>query len=425
MGRQPWLVYGLLRTSEGSSKAVSSGEALFTLIGFTGLYFLLGLLYLFLVGHEVMHGDAKPDTSHRGRGGAALIGLWFSILCLMIIFFAVMEGWDFGVGALHYLTARNQEERRVVMASLGPLWTWHEVWLVATGGVLFVAFPRVLSTAFPAYYLALFLVLWTLILRGLSLEFRGHLSDPLWRSFWDFGFFASNVTLAILFGVAIGNVMRGMPLSPDTPLTLPLFTDFGVNGFGVENHPGILDWYTVSVAVFTLVCLSAHGASYLAIKTDGEVNRRSERLAKRLWPLTMLLLILVSVETFFVRPQLFTGMSTTPLAWVGLAVVVEGLIAIFTGLRPGAGQRTFLGGCAFIAGLLGTAAASLFPVMLHSTLAPEYSITAENGSSDINNLWAAAYWWPVAFALSLGYFFFVGRHYRGRVQISKDTQLPY
>jgi cytochrome d ubiquinol oxidase subunit II len=346
--------------------------------------------------------------------------LWFAILCLMITFFAVMEGWDFGSGALHYAAARNQEERRMLIAAIGPLWTWHEVWLVGTGGVLFAAFPRVLATGFPAYYLALHLVLWTLLLRGISIEFRAHIDHALWRSFWDFVFCISNAALAILFGVAIGNVMRGMPLSPNTPLSLALFTDFGVRG-----QVGILDWYTLSVAVFTLVCLSAHGASYLAIKSDGEVYRRSWALAKWLWAATALLLVVVSLETFVVRPEFWQGMSARPSAWAGVAVVGGGLVSIFSGLRSGAGRRMFLGGCALIAGLLGTAAASLFPVMLHSTLAPEYSITAWNGSSDAGALRAAAYWWPAAFCFALVYGIFVARYYRGRAQVPADGHHPY
>jgi len=349
-----------------------------------------------------------------------MIELWYFILCLMITFFAVMEGWDFGVGALHYLAARNQDERRIVIAALGPLWSWHEVWLVGTGGVLFVAFPRVLAIAFPAYYLALYLVLWALVLRGISLEFRGHIAGALWWSFWDFVFSVSNVLLAILVGVAIGNIMRGIPLAANAQLSLPLFTDFGVRG-----RIGILDWYTLSVALFTLVCLSAHGASYLATKTEGEVYRRSRRLAQWLWLAAFLLLIVVSAETAYVRPQLWTGMAARPLAWAALAVVGGGVICIFTGLRASADGRTFAGGCLLIAGLLGAAAACLFPVMLHSTLAPKYSITAWNGSSDVSSLRVAAYWWPVSFALALCYFGFIAKHYRGRVQIAKDTQRPY
>jgi cytochrome d ubiquinol oxidase subunit II len=337
-----------------------------------------------------------------------MVELWFAILCLMLVMFTVLGGWDFGAGALHFIAARNQEERRLLIAAIGPLWTWNEVWLVAGGGVLFVAFPRVLAISFPAYYLALFLVLWTLIVRGIALEVRGLIASGLWRAFWDFVFAAANISLAILFGAAIGNVIRGMPLQADVPLSLALFTDFGVRGM-----LGILDWYTVSVAVFTLVCLCAHGASYLAVRSEGEVYRRAKALTKWMWPVTVILLLAVSLETFYVRPELFAGMAGRPVAWVALAFVAGGLAAIVTGLRAGAETRTFLGGCALIAGLLGAAAAGLFPVILYSTVSPAYSITAYNGSSDPSSLRAASYWWPVALVLSLSYVWFVGKIYGG------------
>ena len=340
-----------------------------------------------------------------------MVQLWFTILCLMLGMFAVLSGRDFGAGALHFVAARNQDERQTLISAIGPLWTWNEVWLVAGGGVLFVAFPRVLAISFPAFYLALFLVLWTLILRGIALEVRGLIDSGLWRAFWDFTFCAANVLLAIFFGAAIGNVIRGMPLRADVPLSLPLFTDFGVRGM-----LGILDWYTVSVAVFTLVCLCAHGASYLALKSEGEVYRRAKGLTKRLWPVTAVLLLAVSAETFYVRPELFTGMAGRPVAWLALMFAAGGLAAVITGPHAGAEGRTLWGGCFFIAGLLGSAAASLFPVILHSTVSAEYSITAYNGSSDASSLQAAIYWWPVAFALSFVYFGFVGKYYRGRAR---------
>jgi cytochrome d ubiquinol oxidase subunit II len=348
-----------------------------------------------------------------------MVELWFAILCLMLVMFTVLGGWDFGAGALHFVAARNQEERRMLIAAIGPLWTWNEVWLVASGGVLFVAFPRVLAISFPAYYLALFLVLWTLILRGIALEVRGLIDSGLWRTFWDTGFAAANILLAILFGAAIGNVVRGMPLQPDAPLSLPLFTDFGVRG-----PLGILDWYTISVAVFTLVCLCAHGASYLALKAEGEVYRRARILTKWLWPAAVVLLVAVSVETFYVRPEMFTNMAGRPLAWIALVMTVGGIAAMLSGPHSGAEGRTFWGGCFFIAGLMGSAAASLFPVILYSTVSGQYSITAYNGSSDASSLRAASYWWPVAFALSFVYFWIVGKHYRGRAQASQYGHDP-
>ncbi len=349
-----------------------------------------------------------------------MVALWFAVLCLMITLFVLLAGWDIGAGALHFVVARNQEERRALIAAIGPLWTWNEVWLVTTGGVLFVAFPRVLAISFPAYYLALFLVLWTLILRGISLEFRGHIPSELWRSFWDFVLAVANILLAILFGAAIGNVVRGMPLRASESLSLPLFTNFGVRGM-----LGILDWYTLSMAVFTLVCLGAHGAAYLALKTEGDLRRRSQRFTKWLWLGAVFLLLVISFETFYVRPELFYGMAGRPAAWIGLALMAGGLAAIFTGLRSAAEARIFVGGCVLIAGLLGTAAASLFPVMLYSTVSPEFSITAYNGSSDLSSLRAASYWWPVALALTWAYFWFVAKHYRGRVRSSPDPSQPY
>jgi cytochrome bd ubiquinol oxidase subunit II len=349
-----------------------------------------------------------------------MITLWFVTLCSMLTFFIILDGWDFGAGALHFVVARTPEERRELIAAIGPLWSWHEVWLVGSGGILFVAFPRVLSMAFPAYYLALYLVLWSLLLRGLSIEFRGHIFSPLWHAFWDGVFCLANVLLAVLFGTAIGNVMRGMPLLPNSALTLPLFTQFGV-----RRQVGILDWYTLSFAVFALVCLAAHGASYLATRTEGRVYVRSRRISGILWMATAALLVVITLETADVRPELFSGMRDRPLAWIPLAITATGLLGVYSGLRSGKDHRAFFGGCAVIAGLLGTAAASLFPVMLHSTISPEYSITAWNGASSPASLQAAMYWWPVSFVLAIVYFIFIGKHYGGRVQPSQDTQHPY
>lgn len=240
-----------------------------------------------------------------------------------------------------------------------------------------------------------------------------HSNPGLWRAFWDTGFAAANILLAILFGAAIGNVVRGMPLQADVPLSLPLFTDFGVPG-----PLGILDWSTVSVAIFTPVCLCAHGASYLAMKAEGEVYRRARMLTKWLWPAAVVLLVAVSVETFYVRPAMFTNMAGRPLAWIALMLTVGGMAAMLSGPHSGAEGRTFWGGCFFIAGLMGSAAASLFPAILYSTVSGQYSISAYNGSSDASSLRAASYGWQAAFALSFVYFWIVAKHYRGRAQAS-------
>ncbi len=259
-----------------------------------------------------------------------MVEVWFALLCVTLIVFVVLDGWDIGAGILHWIAGRTSAERREIVAAIGPLWSWHEVWLVAFGGTFLLAFPRVLATSFAGFYLALWFVLWAFILRGMSLEVGGHIDDRLWRSWWDFVFVVSNVLLAVLFGAALGNVIRGVPLDESGKFSMSLFTDFRVRG-----RVGILDWYTVSVAVFTTVLLAAHGATYLRLKTTGQLHERSERLARQLWTAVPVLFAVVSLQTWVVRPALYRAMVERPLAWLAVAVVVAGAWALCRVARHG------------------------------------------------------------------------------------------
>ena len=346
-----------------------------------------------------------------------MVEVWFGLLCVTLIVFVVLDGWDIGAGVLHWVAGKTSAERREIVAAIGPLWSWHEVWLVAFGGTLLLAFPKVMATSFAGFYLALWLVLWSFILRGVSIEVGGHIDDKLWRLWWDFVFAVSNVLLAVLFGAALGNVIRGVPLDDSGTFSMSLFTDFGVRG-----RVGILDWYTVSVAVFTTVLLAAHGATYLRLKTIGQLHQRTERLARQLWTTTVVLLAVVSLETWVVRPALYEAMVERPLAWLAIAAIVAGAWALVTGLRGTAERRAFAGSCAVIVGLLAGAAVSVFPVMLHSTLAPEHSMTAYNGAAPAHGLAMALIWWPVAFLLAFTYLIVILREYRGKVRPTEDTQ---
>jgi cytochrome d ubiquinol oxidase subunit II len=346
-----------------------------------------------------------------------MVELWFALLCFTLIIFVVLDGWNIGAGALHLIAAKTGAERREIIAALGPLWSWHEVWLLAFGGTFLLAFPRVMATSFAGFYLALWFVLWAFILRGVSIEVGGHVHDRLWQSWWDFIFAVSSALLAVLFGAALGNVIRGVPLDGSGKFSMSLFTHFGVHGW-----VGILDWYTVSVAVFTTVVLSAHGATYLRLKTTGEVHARSERLARWLWTTGLILFPIISLETWVVRPGLYGAMIGRPGAWLAVAVVPAAAWALFTGLRGRAEGRAFAGSCAAIASLLAGAASSVFPVMLHSTLAPEHSITAYNGAAPVHGLAVALIWWPVALVLAVTYFTIVMRNYRGKV---RPTEHPH
>src|SRR5262249_10252168 len=155
-----------------------------------------------------------------------------------------------GAGALRLFVSTTQDERRQVLDAIGPMWSWYEVWLVGAGGVLLLAFPPVLAAAFSGYYLALFLILWLLGLRGVAIELGRHMSHPLWSAFWDLILTASSGLLMVIFGVALGNIIRGVPLNEQGEFHMAFFTDFRVDG-----HVGLLDWYTLTVGLFALAGL--------------------------------------------------------------------------------------------------------------------------------------------------------------------------
>src|ERR1700732_2349014 len=245
----------------------------------------------------------------------------------MLITYVVFDGRNFGAGMLHWLVAKTRDERRQVVAAIGPLWSWHEVWLVGFGGTLIAVFPRLMASAFAGYYLALFLILWCLILRGVSLEVGGQINDRLWQTYWDFIFVCSNFLLAILFGAAAGNVARGVPLNADGNFSMAFFTDFNVRG-----HVGLLDWYTVSIAVLATVVLAGQGGPFLTLKTEGLVHDRSERLAKYLWIAVAPLLLVILVESRIVRPDLPGRAWSNPFWWIGLTVTVISIVALVSGL---------------------------------------------------------------------------------------------
>lgn len=346
-----------------------------------------------------------------------MIATWYAVVGFMLIAYVALDGRNFGAGMLHWLVTRTPEERRQVIAAIGPLWSWHEVWLVGFGGTMLAVFPTLLASAFAGYYLALFLILWCLILRGTSLEVGGHINDRMWQGFWDFVFVLANTLLAILFGVAAGNLARGVPLDADGTFSMAFFTDFTPRG-----HVGLLDWYTVSVALFAVVILAAHGATYLTLKTEGPVHDRSKRYARVLWAAVVPLLVVISALSAVVRPDLLGHAIDNPFWWLGLILVGAAAIALVSGLATQREMRSFIGSNLLLAGLLGTGAAAIFPVVLHSTLAPENSLNAYDVAAGPNSLMYAAIWWPIGFALAASYFVVMSRRYAGKVSVKRDNQ---
>jgi cytochrome bd ubiquinol oxidase subunit II len=346
-----------------------------------------------------------------------VITAWYAVVSFMLIIYIVLDGRNFGAGMLHWFVAKTTEERRQVVAAIGPLWPWHEVWLVGFGGTLVAVFPKLMASAFSGYYLALFLILWCLLLRGMALEVGGHIKDAMWQGFWDFVFVVSSFLLAILFGAAGGNMARGVPLDAHQNFSMAFFTNFGVRG-----NVGLLDWYTVSVALFAMVLLAAHGANYLTLKTEGPVHDRSAALAKTLWLTIPFLLAVISAETWIVRPDLPVRGFVNPFSWLGVIVIVGSGIGLVSGIKRGNEERAFLASNFLIIGLLATGAATIFPVVLFSTLDPANSLTAASVAAPANSLFIAAIWWPFGAILAFLYFIFIARRYTGKVSLERDTQ---
>ena len=342
--------------------------------------------------------------------------LWFAVAAGLLAIYVVMDGFDFGAGALHLLVARTDRERRQVLAAIGPFWDGNEVWLLAAGGVLFLAFPAVLAAGLSGFYLAIFLVLWTLILRGIAIEFRSHVDDRLWRSFWDATFALASTLAPVLFGAALGNLLRGVPLSADGWFALSLFESFSPTG-----ALGILDWYTVLVGVFALVAILHHGALFLAWRTDGVVRARSLEAAARLFPATIALWLLASFATVRLAPQMVENFAARPVAWAVTALFLGGLAASLLARRAGRDLAAFVASCAFLLGLLAATAAALYPTMLRaSTVAPP--LTALNSAAAPHSLRVALFWWPFGLLLAILYYVVLFRLHRGKAQAAAEGE---
>src|SRR6266403_2242226 len=227
---------------------------------------------------------SRPRIEERNMGT-----LWFCLIATMLIVYVLLDGFDLGTGAIHLLVAKTDEERRQVLASVGPVWDGNEVWLIAAGGTLFFGFPALYASGFSGFYLPLMIVLWLLILRGISIEFRNHIISRVWDPLWDFLFSASSLLLAVFFGAALANVVRGVPLDASGYFFEPLWTNFQLG-----DDVGILDWYTILVGVFALVVLVMHGALWVRMKTGGPVSERAAALARRVWFAVLALTVIVT-----------------------------------------------------------------------------------------------------------------------------------
>jgi len=323
-----------------------------------------------------------------------VIALWYALVAATLTVYVVLDGFDFGAGALHLFVARNDAERREVLGAIGPVWDANEVWLIAGGGMLFFAFPQAYAAGFSGFYLPLTVVLWLLLIRGLSIELRSHLDDPLWHAFWDAGLFFSSASMAVVLGASLGNVLRGVPIDASGSFMAPWFTNFRVRG-----EAGVLDWYTLLLGLFSLIALSAHGASYLCWQTEGMVRERAVRAARALWIAVAAGGLACIVATWRVRPSLYVALLSRPWSWPLASIALAGLAGALL-LRD---RRGFIASSAFLAATLGATAAGLFPVLLPSTIDPRFDVIAYTAAPGAHGLRVGLGWWMIGIPLAAAY----------------------
>src|SRR5271155_3076721 len=249
--------------------------------------------------------------------------IWFCLVAIMIAMYVLLDGFDLGAGAIHLLLAETDDERRQVLASIGPVWDGNEVWLLAAGGTLYFAFPALYASAFSGFYLPLMVVLWLLILRGSSIEFRNHLKSPAWNPFWDLVFCASSLLLTLFFGAALANVVRGVPLDASGYFFEPLWTNFRLG-----EETGILDWYTILVGVLALLALAMHGSLWVQLKTKGPVRDRAAKLGRQIWWGVAGVTAIVTALTFAVQPQVKENFTTWPVGFIFPLLAVSGIAGV-------------------------------------------------------------------------------------------------
>lgn len=341
--------------------------------------------------------------------------IWFWIVALMLVAYVVLDGFDLGVGILHPLVARTEQERRIMFRSIGPVWDGNEVWLLAAGGTLYFAFPLLYASAFSGFYLPLMIVLWLIILRGLSVELRSHIQMDVWKSFFDGLFFLSSALLAIFFGAALANVVRGVPLGADGYFFLPLWTNWQPGA-----APGILDWYTVIGGVLALLALAIHGACYLLVKTEGDLQARARNFIRRTWVVLLLVDILSLIATLYVRPDTLTNYQTYPVGYLIPILVIASLFGIFVFNAKKQDRNAFLSSCLFLASMMAGAAYALYPTLLPTVGSAGPSITVSEALSGPHTLHVGLIWWGFGMLLALLYFVVVYKMFRGKVTLDSD-----
>ncbi len=330
--------------------------------------------------------------------------IWFILLGVLLTGYAILDGFDLGVGILH-LGAKNDHERRVFMNSIGPLWDGNEVWLVTFGGALFAAFPNAYATVFSGFYTAFMALLFALIFRAVSMEFRSKRESPAWRKFWDAAFCGASGLATFLFGVAVGNAMRGMPIGPDMEYR-GVFADL--------LHP-----YALLVGAFAVATFAMHGSIYLYLKTEGELHERLREWMWRTFGMFLVLYLFTTIYTLVDIPRATANFRLHPWAWGVVVLNVLAIANIPRAIHLRRAGYAFASSCATIAALTFLFGVALFPDLIQSSLNPDWSLNVYNAASSPKTLRIMLIIALLGMPFVLAYTAVVYWVFRGKVRLGK------
>ena len=292
--------------------------------------------------------------------------IWFFLWGLLWAMYFMTDGFDLGIGALYPILGKNNEDKQTMINAMGPLWDGNEVWLLTAGGVTFAAFPLVYSVMFSSLYTALMLILFALIIRGVSFEFRNKINHPGWIKVWDACIFIGSIAPAILFGVAFANIFRGVPINGEGLFQGNLFT--------------LLNPYGLLGGVLFLLLFVQHGANWIIIKSEGDLQARAIEISKKIWPVLVAVAVIFLVATWFATP-LYKNYLARPILWLVILGTVAALLCVRLFLNQENWFKTWFASAFTIVGCTFFGVIGLYPNLFPSSIDPAFSLSAHNASS--------------------------------------------
>jgi cytochrome bd ubiquinol oxidase subunit II len=351
---------------------------------------------------------------------------WYLIVGFLLMGYAILDGFDLGVGALHLFTTKDLD-RRILLNSIGPVWDGNEVWLITAGGALFAAFPEVYATAFSGFYIPFMLLLFSLIFRAVSIEFRSKEQSRIWRSSWDTCFSIGSILAAFLFGVAIGNIIIGF--------------NIGSNKEYQGSFSDLVTPYTLLTGVFNLTMFSMHGAIYLYLKTEGDLQQHVKSWIIKIYSAFVILFIVTTLSTLFLRPEMIANFSFGAIkfpgethriitdyqnlisfvAWIVVIMNILSIANIPRALAKNNPFQMFISSSCTIAALIMLFALGIFPNMMISKMSPEYNLDIYNAASTTYTLKKMMIFAIFGFPFVAAYTTAIYWTYRGKTRIEESS----